>query len=217
MNRNMALRGLACITAVIALLPLDVHAQASRRKSKKPVIQEEKVVLSPGQLAAMKTGEIDANTDTVWRATISVLYAQGWQFRMVDKDSGIIQATSLRNRDVIGPTDDYRTAEPDIEKMRTLLSEFKGHEIMSPPYWIRWEEVTVLMEPSGRDGTRLQAGIIKFGSLPAGLHYYPLPKSFGYTNKKIMDNAKEQSIVLNDPKEYQVLFQRVQMAAAKRK
>ena len=59
--------------------------------------------LSPTQHAAMQTKELSGSFDNAFKATISVLQDHGWQIDEVERDSGLIQATSAHYQDVIGP------------------------------------------------------------------------------------------------------------------
>ena len=168
--------------------------------------------LSPMARAAMQTKELNGDFETAYKATISVLQDQGWQVEEVDKDSGLIQASSTRSRDVIGPENDYRTSDKLIQKTRIKMAKFKGNQKVAPAMWTRWQQVTALIEPWGRGEVRERLTIVNCGSLPSGLHYYPYPRAFGYSSGKVLEGAQEQSVVVEDPKAYQLLFQQIQKA-----
>ena len=54
----------------------------------------------------MQTRELSGDFATAFSATLSVLQDEGWQIDVVDKESGIIQASSLKRQDSIGPAED---------------------------------------------------------------------------------------------------------------
>ena len=166
--------------------------------------------LSPMARAAMQTKELNGDFETAYRATISVLQDQGWQVEEVDKDSGLIQASSTRSRDVIGPEDDYRATDKLVQKTRAKMAKFKGNKEVAPALWTRWQQVTAVIEPWGEGTVRARLTIVNCGSLPSGMHYYPYPRAFGYGSKKVLETAQEQSVVVEDPQTYQLLFQQVQ-------
>ena len=168
--------------------------------------------LSPMARAAMQTKELNGSFDTAYKATLSVLQDQGWQIEEADKDSGLIQASSTRHRDVIGPENDYRATDKMIEKTRIKMAKFKGNSKVAPAMWTRWQQITATIEPWGKGTVRERLTIVNCGSLPSGLHYYPYPRAFGYSSSKVQETAQEQSVVVEDPQAYQLLFQQVQKA-----
>jgi hypothetical protein len=168
--------------------------------------------LSPMARAAMQTKELSGDSETAYRATISVLQDQGWQVQVADKDGGLIQASSTRGRDVIGPEDDYRSSDELIRKTRAQVVKFKGDKHVAPAIWTRWQRVTAVVEPWGDGRVRERLTIVNCGSLPSGLHYYPYPRAFGYASHEVLDSAQEQSVVVENPKTYQLLFQQIQKA-----
>lgn len=165
--------------------------------------------LSPQQRAAMQTKELKGNFHTGFSATISVLQDEGWQIDVVDKSSGIIQASSLKRQDIIGPGQDWY-AERDPEYRQKLIKEAKKEKKGSGLLeWTRWEQLTAHIEPWGEDTIRHRITISKFGSLPTSTYSYT-----GKKNKQKITTAggKEQSIIVENPTTYQYLFQRIQRA-----
>ena len=164
-------------------------------------------LLSIQQRAAMQTKEFQGDFDTAFSATISVLQDEGWQIEVVEKSSGIIQASSLKRQDMIGPKVDwYATNDPNYRD--NMMEEFKdkGYAL---PEWTRWEQLTSHIENWGTNRIRQRITITKFGSLP--------PNTFSYSEKEIKQKivttgGKEQSILLDNPTIYQYLFQRIQRA-----
>jgi len=168
--------------------------------------------LTPLQRGAMETKELSGDFPTAFKATISVLQDHGWQIDEVDSDSGLIQASSMRRQDVIGPANDARSGESIIQKTRAKIAKFKGDATVSPAVWTRWERLTAHVEPWGQNTVRLRMTIVRCGTLPAGLHYYPFPKAFGFKDNRVYENGQEQSRIIEDPQTYQLLFQKIQRA-----
>ena len=163
--------------------------------------------LSSQQRAAMQTKELEGSFDTGFSATISVLQDEGWQITVVDKSSGIIQASSLKRQSIIGPAEDWHN-KMDSNYIETLKknAEKRGSGLLD---WTRWEQLTVHIEPWGKNSIRERITITKFGSLPSN--------TYSYANKKDIQRtatigAKEQSIVVESPATYQYLYQKIQRA-----
>ena len=164
-------------------------------------------LLSIQQRAAMQTKEFQGDFDTAFSATISVLQDEGWQIEVIEKSSGIIQSSSLKRQDMIGPKEDWY-ATNDSNYRDNMMKEFKdkGYAL---PEWTRWEQLTSHIENWGTNRIRQRITITKFGSLP--------PNTFSYSEKEIQQKiittgGKEQSILLDNPTIYQYLFQRIQRA-----
>lgn len=169
--------------------------------------------MTPMQRSAMQTKELPGTYQAAFRATISVLQDHGWSIDVVDMESGIIQASSTRRKEVVGPEDDYRAdTDPLIEKTRRKLSRFKGSKKVASPMWTRWDKVTVHIEPWGENTVRERVTVVRAGSLPSGFYYYPCPKAFGYGKKKVRITGHEQEVVVEDPQTYQALFQQIRKA-----
>lgn len=163
--------------------------------------------LTTQQRSAMQTKELNGTFDTGFTATISVLQDEGWQIKVVDKPSGIIQAASLKRQSIIGPVEDWHSkADPDyIENLKKDAVK-KGSGLLE---WTRWEQLTVHIEPWGKNTIRVRITITKFGSLPSNTYSYSDKKDI---QKTTTIGAKEQSMVLEDPATYQYLFQKIQRA-----
>lgn len=157
--------------------------------------------LSPLQRAAMQTKELDGDFETAFAATISVLQDDGWQIDEVDKGSGLIQASSLKRQDLIGPGDDWRAADLDDQDPSAAL-------------WTRWERLTIHLEPWRSDTVRERISIVRCGALPSRSSRHSEPRWFGLGSKEqtVNEPGKEQSVIVEDPRVYQHLFQQIQKA-----
>jgi hypothetical protein len=156
--------------------------------------------LSPQQRASMQTKELEGSFDTGFTATLSVLQDQGWQIDVVDKESGIIQASSLKRQNTIRPADDWY-AQHDSKYIKKISKQAKkrGTGLLE---WTRWEQITVHIEPWGRESIRERITITKVGSLPSN--------TYSYKSKTSTIGAKEQSVIIENPATYQYLFQQIQ-------
>jgi len=163
--------------------------------------------LSSQQRAAMQTKELSGDFTTAFSATLSVLQDEGWQIDVVDKPSGIIQASSLKRQDSIGPAEDWY-AEQDAAYRDNLAKKARKAEIL-PPEWTRWERLTAHIEQWGEKTVRLRLTIIKCGSLASST--YSLAGDKG-SQKTSTTGGKEQSLVIENPATYQYIFQQIQRA-----
>ncbi len=119
--------------------------------------------LSAAQREAMQTKEIVGEYSVVFGAVLSVLQDEGWQIETVDKDSGVIQARSLKTREAWGPMDDWRSADQKwVKEKRRLAQEYR--ERGNPVDWTRWEELTARVEPWGVQRVRTRISIVRCGS-----------------------------------------------------
>ena len=163
--------------------------------------------LSSQQRASMQTKELDGNFATAFAATISVLQDEGWQIIEVDRESGIIQASSLKRQDIIGPAEDWY-AERNSGYRDQLAKQAKKTE-SGLSEWTRWEQLTAHIESWGKNTARQRITITKFGSLA--------PHTYSFSDKKgrdkiSTDGGKEQSLIIENPATYQYLFQQIQRA-----
>jgi len=163
--------------------------------------------LSSQQRAAMQTRELSGNFATAFSATLSVLQDEGWQIDVVDKESGIIQASSLKRQDTIGPGEDWYAEQESAYRDNLVKSSRKSETAI--PEWTRWERLTAHIEPWGKKTTRLRLTIIKCGSLMSGTYSFSGEKG---TQKISTTGGKEQSLVIENPATYQYLFQQIQRA-----
>jgi hypothetical protein len=191
---------LLCIILLIAGMFSACATGEGRRPGPQP--------LSTLQRAAMQTKELQGDFDTAFAATISVMQDEGWQIDVVDKQSGIIQASSLKRQDIIGPAEDWY-AEHDARYRDKLIKKAKkekhGAGLVE---WTRWERLTAHIEPWAKDTVRHRITITKFGSLPT---------TYGAADKKERGDirtqgGKEQSVIIENPATYQYLFQQIQRA-----
>ena len=207
---------IATVGLVVCLFAAFAFGQSSRRSRRNEAPPPPEPQLSLAQISQIQTREFEADFDVAYRATVAVLLERGWQLETTDKETGLIQATSLHTQDVIGPNRDNLTNDPEIEATREEMRNFRGREGMSFPTWTRWERLTILLEPWGANRIRGRISIVKRGSLASGKHLYPNPRIFGYGGKKILESGQEQSVMVLDPKSYEVLFQSIEEAIALR-
>jgi hypothetical protein len=156
--------------------------------------------LSAQQRASMQTKELEGSFETGFSATISVLQDEGWQIDVVDKSSGIIQASSLKRQSIIGPAEDWY-AERDTNYVKKLIKQAKKKRTVLLE-WTRWEQLTVHIETWGKETIMERITITKYGSLPSN--------TYSYKAKTTTIGAKEQSVVVENPATYQYLFQLIQ-------
>lgn len=156
--------------------------------------------LTPMQRAAIQTKEIAGDLDTVWNATISVLQDHGYQIDEVDKDGGVIQASSPRRQAAAGPGE-APLAAPTKKQVK---SETERRET-----WTCWERVSVFIEPWTPDSVRERITLVQCGVTAGGLRYVaddkgrPLP---------VIGGARERQAVVDDAQVYQRLFQQIRKA-----
>ena len=161
--------------------------------------------LSPMQRAAMQTKDVNGDFDTAFAGALSVLQDEGWQIEEVDKDTGVMQASSLKRQDLLGPTGDWRAADESFVEglqKRVKQTEKKGGIY---PWWTRWERLTLHAEPWQKKTVRMRISIVKCGNLPSGA-------MIGAKNEVIPVPGQEQSAVVEDPSVYKYLFQQIQKA-----
>jgi hypothetical protein len=163
--------------------------------------------LSSQQRAAMQTRELSGNFATAFSATLSVLQDEGWQIDVVDKESGIIQASSLRRQDTIGPGEDWYAEQESAYRDNLVKSARKNETAI--PEWTRWERLTAHIEPWGKNTVRHRITITKSGSLTPSTYSF---SGKGGGQKISTTGGKEQSLVIENPATYQYLFQQIQRA-----
>ncbi len=163
--------------------------------------------LSSQQRSSMQTKELNGDFATAFAATISVLQDEGWQIVEVERDSGIIQASSLKRQDIIGPAEDWY-AERDAG-YRDKLSKQAKKSAAGLSAWTRWEQLTAHIEPWGKNTVRERITITKFGSLTP--HTYSFSDNKG-RDKISTEGGTEQSLIIENPATYQYLFQQIQRA-----
>lgn len=171
------------------------------------------VTLEPLQRGAMQTREFPADFETAYAATLSVLQDHGWQLDTIDKASGIIQASSLKRQDWLGPHDDWRRQDP--KALEAWKRELTGDEEAAPlPEWTRWEQLTAHIEPWGAATVRERVSIVESGARPSSTRTIKESRMFGLRSRErtVAEPALEQSVVVDDPAVYQRLFEEVQRA-----
>jgi hypothetical protein len=193
-----------CLAALF-LLSAYLAAGCAVSKNRMPGPQP----LSSQQRAAMQTKELKGSFTTGFSATISVLQDEGWQLDVVDKSSGIIQASSLKRQDIIGPAEDWYAEQDSGYREKIIKKAEKSKKGSGLLEWTRWEQLTAHIEPWGKDTIRHRVSITKFGSLPT--HTYSFDGKKG-KQKVATTGGKEQSMIIDNPQTYQYLFQRIQRA-----
>ncbi len=123
--------------------------------------------LSAAQREAMQTREFPGRFDTVFSAVLSVLQDEGWEITEVDRESGLIQASSLRWQSLLGSAEDWRGEnDPVVKEMRERSAELREHGLPFA-HWTRWNELTARIEPWHRERVRVRLSIVKHGTLPS--------------------------------------------------
>jgi len=172
--------------------------------------------LSALQREAMQTKEISGDFETVFASVLSVLQDDGWQITEIAKDSGVIQANSLKRQALVGPEDDWRSPQdPSLKSIEkgAAIAQRKGLEFAT---WTRWKQLTAHIEPWGTKTVRVRISIVKYGTLPSGTQVRETGKLFSHT-KQVKVAGKEQSVILEAPRPYQLLFQKIEKAVFVRK
>ena len=119
--------------------------------------------LSAIQREYMQTKELEGDFDTAFAAVLSVLQDEGWQIETVDKDAGIIQASSLKRQELVGPSDDWRApTDPVIEEVKKAAKQ-AARRRLPVSTWTRWEQLTARVEPWGQNTVRARITIVKCG------------------------------------------------------
>jgi hypothetical protein len=123
--------------------------------------------LSAAQREAIQTREFPGRFDTVFPAVLSVLQDEGWEITEVDRESGLIQASSLRRQSLFGPADDWRGEnDPVVKETRKRSAQLREHGLPFA-FWTRWNELTARIEPWHRNSVRVRLSIVKHGTLPS--------------------------------------------------
>lgn len=191
-----------CAGMTLAVLCMGCASKAARKGPASP--------LSPSQRAAMQTKELEGSAETGFAAALSVLQDYGWQIDAVDRQGGIIQASSLRREALLGPEDDWRAGDKDY--MKSLEKSMKTSAKRGIPYpmWTRYQRLTLTSEPWGQKTLRMRITVVECGELPSG--------AMAKGKKDIIPvPGKEQTVVVEDQQLYQRLFQDIQKAIFVRK
>ena len=99
----------------------------------------------------------------MFASVLSVLQDEGWQIETVDKNAGIIQASSLKRQELIGPEDDWRPAD-DAYIVQITKDAVKAQRKKLPvATWTRWEQLTARVEPWTKNTVRTRITIVKCG------------------------------------------------------
>ena len=169
--------------------------------------------LEPLQRGPMQTREMQGDFDTAYAATLSVLQDHGWQLDTIDKASGIIQASSLKRQDLLGPQDDWRREDPDA--FEDWKQQVMGDEEAEPlPEWTRWEQITAHIEAWGAGSVRERVSIVQCGGRPSSERTVTESRMFGLRRqaRTVVEPAVEQSVLVDDPEVYRRLFEEIQRA-----
>lgn len=161
--------------------------------------------LSANQRAAMQTKELQGDFNTAFTAAVSVLQDEGWQLDAVDKEGGIIQASSLKRQEFIGPEDDWRAGDRGYLKELQKSAQDAAKRGAAYPLWTRWDRLTLHVEPWQKKTVRMRLTIVKCGSLPSGT-------ASGKKGQLVAVPGMEQSMVVDDGQVYKFLFQNIEKA-----
>ena len=169
------------------------------------------IVASPEQRADMQTRMFNASYDAVFASTLAVLQDLGWQLGVVDKDSGLIRASTAKRSEALSPSEesitDYDFRRRAFDARSTAMNK-----------WTRWEELTIHTEPWAGAGTRQRIVILRRGSLPP-MTYRTSASAYSIKKaKEVLVNApaQEDSVELQLAEAYADLFDRISAEAKKR-
>lgn len=161
--------------------------------------------LNAMQRAAMQTKTLEGDAKTAFAAALSVLQDQGWQLDAVDKEGGIIQASSLRKQTLVGPEEDWRASDKAyITQLQKAVRQSEKQGV-AYPLWTRWERLTLHVEPWQKNTVQMRISIVECGTLPSGAMVRK-------KNQLVIVPGKEQSVVVEDAQAYKLLFQDIQKA-----
>lgn len=164
-------------------------------------------VVTEEKRALMQTRDVAANVDTAFAAMLSVLQDAAWLLDVMDKEHGIIRATTQKEQSLVGPRDDWR--KPGDRLVKRLRKEAKraAKRRIPYPHWTRWHALTVRLEPYGTDAVRVRLALVKHGTLPSGAK---AKKRYAKKTSPIV--GQEQSLMVDDPKVYKALFDKLEAA-----
>lgn len=166
--------------------------------------------LEPLQRGAMQTRELQGDFETAYAATLSVLQDHGWQLDTIDKASGIIQASSLKHQDILGPEDEWRRR--DSKAFEAWKREVTGEDGAEPlPKWTRWEQLTAHIEAWGPGTVRERVSIVQCGACPSMTRTVTERSMFGLRTRErtVAEPAREQSVQVDNPGVYVRLFEEI--------
>ena len=177
--------------AVSSVFVMDAVAKSKEKPLEKSDIED---VVTEEQREAMQTRVLEGDPETIYAAFVSVIQVEAWTIDKVDKDLGLLQATSLKSSGGVSPAKDWvLKIEDEQARMRTLKKyERKNLRLLA---WTRWLELTARIE-SGKEGmTRVRLIIVKAGTLPTMNRSKP---DF-WTGISISSRAgSEESVILED-------------------
>ena len=161
--------------------------------------------LSPMQRTALQTKTIEGDAATAFTAALSVLQDHGWQLSAVDKQGGIIQASSLKTQTFYGPAEEYLASDRSYQRKMQKIMKRSQKQGLAFPQWTRWDQLTLQVEPWQKNNVQMRISVVKCGILPSGAMM---------KTKKLMVPipGMEQSLVVDDPQVYKLLFQEIQKA-----
>jgi hypothetical protein len=176
---------------------------------------QKKAVYKPAPLTAEEREELqmrilEGGFDAAFAATIAILQDEGWNLEQVNKESGIIQATTAKRDDTLGPADDWKRGKKNSKPSR------RGRKTELLNKWTRWESLTAHIEPWGQGKVRERISVVKNGSLPAVTYSYNVGS---FSNRKVVNvnaPAKEEQAIEDDAVIYGKLFTRIKRAMTAR-
>jgi len=171
------------------------------------IAEVEKPPPSPEERQAMQSTVYPGSYDAVFAATISVMQDFGWNLSVIDKNSGIVKASTNKRLEKLSPVEesitDYELRLKTIEKRSDAQHQ-----------WTRWEEITIHTEPWGANRARQRIVIMRWGSLPSMSYATRVGGGLLTRGQKATINAPPQEVneELVLPEVYRALFEKIQRA-----
>ena len=168
--------------------------------------------LSPEQRREMQIQQWDVPMDVVFSATVAEIQDRGWTLDSVDKDAGIIRASTTKKLEAFGPEDE-KYYDANIRKKTA-----KSRSDVSKK-WTRWMEAVIHIEPWGTGKSRQRIVLNLRGTLPS-MSYLEKQEARGFNRgRDVMINAPavEESVEVEFPEAYREIFDRVGTGIAQRK
>lgn len=161
--------------------------------------------ISSADRTAMQSCTYFAPMDVVFAATIATLQDLGWQLDVVDKDSGLIRATTQKRLEPLGPQEEKIT---NYQFRRQAIQQRTSEK----DQWTRWEEMVIHTEPWTGGQTRQRLIFNRHGSLPALSYKTKLEGREGMINAP----AREERVEMELREVYADVFARITRAVSER-
>lgn len=196
----------------LALAAVSVIALTGCRNMRVAELEAQLPALSPEQRREMQIQQWDASMTLVFSATVAEIQDLGWTLDSVDKDAGIIRASTVKKLEAFGPEDE-KFYDANVRKKTA-----KSRSDVSKK-WTRWMEAVIHIEPWGNGKSRQRVVLNLRGTLPS-MSYLEKQEASGFSRSRdVMINAPavEESVEVELPEAYRELFDRVGSGIAQRK